>query len=121
MVMTHQKRGTMLTPKQIQIFAVFMNKPFKTHTYAEIKLFSHQKSNSLIQKAITAFVTNNLIHKAKIGNIACYKLNLKNNTVFSYFHILIQEQLSALAKKSIQLIEEELQSTPFISAVIFGY
>ena len=109
----------MLTPKQIKIFEAFLRKPYKELTYKEIKEFSKKKSNSNIQKAVSKFLSDELISKKEVGNMLLYKLNLEN-TVFSYFDILIKENLSSLVKKSLRIIKEELVETEFISIVLFG-
>ena len=83
----------MLTPKQIKIFEAFLRKPYKELTYKEIKDYSREKSNSIIQKATVKFLVENLIKKRDVGNIILYSLNLENSTVFSYFDILIKEKI----------------------------
>lgn len=110
----------MLTPKQIKIFEAFMRKPFKEFTYREIKEFSKEKSNSIIQKAISKFLEENLINRKKLGNMVLYKLKMKNDTVFSYFDILLKESLSNPVKKTLEKIKEELGNTEFISIILFG-
>ena len=110
----------MLTPKQIKIFEAFLRKPYKELTYKEIKDYSKEKSNSIIQKATVKFLVENLIKKRDVGNIILYSLNLENSTVFSYFDILIKEKISNLVKSSLKIIREELSNTEFISLVIFG-
>jgi predicted nucleotidyltransferase len=109
----------MLTPKKIKIFEVFMRKPYKEFTYKEIKEFSKENSNSIIQKAISAFLKENLIEKNNIGNIILYKANLRNSTVFSYFDIIIKENIPESVKKTIEQIKQELE-VKFLSIVVFG-
>lgn len=110
----------MLTPKQIKIFEAFLRKPFKELTYKEIKDYSKEKSNSIIQKAIIKFLAEDLVKKREVGNIILYAINLDNSTVFSYFDIIIKEKLQTLVKNSLKIIREELSNTEFISLVIFG-
>ena len=110
----------MLTPKQIKIFEAFLRRPYKELTYKEIKEYAKEKSNSIIQKAIAKFLAEELINKKEVGNIILYKVNFENNTVFSYFDILIKEKISALAKNSLRIVREELSGIEFISIVIFG-
>ncbi|MBS3138292.1 nucleotidyltransferase domain-containing protein [Candidatus Woesearchaeota archaeon] len=110
----------MLTPKQIKIFEAFLRKPYKELTYKEIKDYSREKSNSIIQKATVKFLVENLIKKRDVGNIILYSLNLENSTVFSYFDILIKEKTSNLVKSSLKIIREELSNIEFLSFVIFG-
>ena len=110
----------MLTPKQIKIFEAFLRKPYKELTYREIKDYSKEKSNSIIQKAIVKFLAEELIKKREVGNIILYMLDLENSAVFSYFDILIKEKLSNLVKSSLRIIKEELSDVEFISLVIFG-
>ncbi len=115
-----EKRYYMLTPKQIKIFEAFLRKPYCELTYKEIKEYSKEKSNSVIQNAIARFLTEGLVKKREIGNILLYAVNFKNSTVFSYFDILIAEKLSNLVKSSLNIIREELSNTEFLSLVIFG-
>ena len=110
----------MLTPKQIKIIEAFLRKPYKELTYKEIKDYSKEKSNSIIQKAIAKFLAEELVRKRELGNILLYSLNLENNTVFSYFDILIKEKVSSLVKSTLRIIREELSTLEFISIVIFG-
>lgn len=97
-----------------------MRKPYKEYTYKEIKEFSKEKSNSIIQKAISKFLEDNLIDRRKVSNIIFYKLKIENSTVFSYFDILLKERLPNPVKKSLEKIKEELGNTEFISIVMFG-
>ena len=110
----------MLTPKQIKIFEAFLRKPHKELTYKEIKDYSKEKSNSIIQRATVKFLVEGLIKKRKVGNIILYSLNLENSTVFSYFDILIKEKIPNLVKSSLKITREELSNTEFMSLVIFG-
>src|SRR3990167_6285944 len=110
----------MLTPKQIKIFEAFLRKPYKELTYKEIKDYSKEKSNSIIQKALVKYLAEELVVKREVGNIILYSLNLNNNTVFSYFDILIKEKLSNLVNSSLKIIRNELSNTLFLSFVIFG-
>ncbi len=110
----------MLTPKQIKIFEAFLRKPYQELTYKEIKEYSKEKSNSIIQNAVVKFLAENLVKKREVGNILLYLLNLENSTVFSYFDILIKEKTPHLVKGSLKIIREELSDTEFISLVIFG-
>ena len=97
-----------------------MRRPYKELTYKEIKEYSKEKSNSIIQKAIAKFLAEELVKKRDVGNIILYSTNLKNSNVLSYFDILIKEKLPSLVKKTINIIQEELQEIEFISIVIFG-
>ena len=110
----------MLTPKQIRIFEAFLRRPYKELTYRDIKEFSRERSNSLIQKAIAAFLTEKLVRKRKIGNIFLYRVDLVNSTVFSYFDLLLNERLAHLIKEDINIIKEEIFGLDFVSIVIFG-
>lgn len=110
----------MLTPKQIRIFEAFLRKPFKEMTYKEIKEHSKEKSNSIIQKAISKFLAEELVKKKKVGNIILYTADLQNTNVFAYFDILIKDKTAAIVKNSLRIIREELSGTEFLSIVIFG-
>ena len=110
----------MLTPKQIKLFEAFLRKPYQELTYKEIKDYSKEKSNSIIQKAIAKFLEEDLVIKREVGNIILYALNLGNSTVFSYFNILIKEKSPKLVKNSLKIIKEEITNINFVSIVIFG-
>ncbi len=110
----------MLTPKQTRIFGAFLRRPYQELTYKEIKEYSNEKSNSIIQKAIVDFLREELVKKRELGNIILYRANLENGAVLSYFNILIKEKISNLVKSSLMIIKEELSDIEFISLVIFG-
>ena len=110
----------MLTPKQIRIFGAFLKQPYAEKTYREIKEFSKEKSNSVIQKAIAKFLSEGLVAKRKVGNIFLHAINLENTPVFSYFDILAKEQLPHLAKLCLRQIVKEISSVSFVSIVVFG-
>lgn len=110
----------MLTPKQIRIFEAFLRMPFKEWTYKEIKEYSKEKSNSIIQKAIVKFLDEKLIIKREVGNVFLYSVNLENSNVFAYFDILIKEKLSQIVQKSLDVVREELSGIEFLSIVVFG-
>jgi predicted nucleotidyltransferase len=109
----------MLSPKQIKIFEAFLRKPYRALTYREIKEYSREKSNSVIQNAIKRFIDEELVRKRLVGNIILYKLVLENAVVFSYFEILIKEKLSQPVRKTIKTVKEEFD-VDFLSIVIFG-
>ncbi|MBS3074768.1 nucleotidyltransferase domain-containing protein [Candidatus Pacearchaeota archaeon] len=110
----------MLTPKQIKIFEAFLRNPYQELTYKEIKDYSKEKSNSIIQIAVVKFLAEDLVKKREVGNIILYALNIDNSAVFSYFDIIIKEKISNLVKKSLNIIREELSNIDFVSIVIFG-
>jgi predicted nucleotidyltransferase len=110
----------MLSPKQIKIFEAFLKTPYKALTFKDIKEYSHGNSNSVIQNSISKFLSDELVKRESVGNILLYSLNLGNSAVFSYFDILIRDNLSVTLKKTLRIIEEELSSEKFISIVLFG-
>jgi hypothetical protein len=57
-----------------------------------LKEFSKAKSNSIIQKALIKFLSEDLVKKRDVGNIILYSVNLDNSAVFAYFDILIKER-----------------------------
>ena len=110
----------MLTPNQIEVFDAFLRRPYKELTYKEVKEYSKQNSNSVVQNAIAAFLTNGLVTKKEVGNVLVYSLNLENTTIFSYGDILLKEKFSTPVKITLRRIMQELSDVPFISIVIFG-
>jgi predicted nucleotidyltransferase len=99
---------------------VFLRKPYKEVTYKEIKEFSREKSNSIIQTALIKFLSDELVMKRGVGNINLYSINFENSSVFAYFDILIKEKTPKLLRASLKIIREELSNVEFISIVIFG-
>ena len=111
----------MLTKKQIKLFGLFTKSPFKEYSFKELKELSKEKSISLIQNSIKAFMKENLLKERKIGTSKLYLINHDNKMVYSYFDILITESLARDVKYSISLLQEELEKhTPFYSLAIFG-
>src|SRR3989344_881213 len=82
----------MLTPKQIKIFEAFLRNPYQELTYKEIKDYSKEKSNSIIQIAVVKFLAEDLVKKREVGNIILYALNIDNSAVFSYFDRTIKHR-----------------------------
>jgi predicted nucleotidyltransferase len=110
----------MLTPKQIKIFEAFLRMPYKELAYREIKEYSKKKSNSLIQKALSKFLAEDIVKKRNVGNIILYRINFENSLVYSYFNVLITEKLPPLVRSSLRVIREELSGIQFASISIFG-
>ena len=46
----------MLTTKQLKIFEIFIGNTFREYSYKEIKQYSKENSNSVIQNAIKNFL-----------------------------------------------------------------
>lgn len=110
----------MLTPKQIKIFGAFLQTPFKEVSYKELKEYSKEKSNSLIQKAIYNFISEGIVKKRTVGNMILYSVNFENELSFSYFAIIAYEMLPFQAKKSLEIVKQELGKIYFASIAIFG-
>jgi len=111
----------MLTKKQIKIFNLFAREPFKEHTFKELRELSKEKSTSLIQIAIKAFLKEELIKAREIGTSKLYKINHENNRVYPYFEIFITENLPKSVKYTLEIIQEIIEKhTSFYSIVIFG-
>jgi len=111
----------MLTKKQLRILNTFQKNEFKEITWKQVKELSKEKSSSVIQDAIKAFLTEELITEKKIGTSKLYTINHKNNKVYAYFETYNKENLSKQVLKSIKELEDSLDKhTPFYSIVIFG-
>lgn len=105
---------SMLTRQQQKIFEIFRLKSFEELTFQQIKEFTKVTSNSNIQQALQQFQKDNLITKRKIGNIILYKLNLRNDDIFTHAH-----DLPVIARLSLQEIFESIND-PFYSLIVFG-
>jgi len=111
----------MLTKKQLKIFSIFQKNKFKELTWKQVKELSKEKSSSVIQDAIKAFLTEDLITERKIGTSKLYAVNHKNNKVYTYFETYNRENLPKQVLKSIKELEDSLDKhTFFYSIVIFG-
>jgi len=111
----------MLTKKQLRILNTFQKNEFKEITWKQVKELSKEKSSSVIQDAIKAFLTEELIKEEKIGTSKLYAVNHKNNKIYTYFETYNKENLPKQVLKSIKELEDSLDKhTPFYSIVIFG-
>ena len=111
----------MLTKKQLGILNIFQKNEFKKLTWKRVKELSKEKSSSVIQDAIKAFLSEELINEEKIGTSKIYTINHKNNKVYTYFETYNKESLPKQVLKSVKELEDSLDKhTPFYSIVIFG-
>ncbi|HLC86706.1 MAG TPA: nucleotidyltransferase domain-containing protein [Candidatus Nanoarchaeia archaeon] len=111
----------MLTKKQIKIFNLLQKNVFKEYTYKEIKGLSKEKSNSVIQNAVMAFLKEELIIEKTIGTSKLYSINYKNEKFYLYFEIFNKEILPKQAIKTINELKNTLDKhTLFYSIIIFG-
>ena len=111
----------MLTKKQLRILNIFQKNEFKKLTWKRVKELSKEKSSSVIQDAIKAFLSEELINEEKIGTSKIYTINHKNNKVYTYFETYNKESLPKQVLKSVKELEDSLDKhTPFYSIVIFG-
>ena len=98
-----------------------MKNIFKEYTFNEIKKYSKEKSNSLLQNAIKAFIKEDILKERKINNSKLYYINHDNKLVYYYFNLLTQKFLLSQVKKVISILENELNKhTFFYSIAIFG-
>ena len=110
----------MLTPKQVRIFGAFLAKPFGELTYRQVKEFSKEKSNSVIQNSISRFAEDGLIRRDKVGNVIIHSTELENPDTTYYFGILASERLPKTARLCLRTIRREIQPLSFASVVVFG-
>jgi len=111
----------MLTKKQLKIFHIFTRNIFQEYSFKEIKIWSKDKSNSVLQNAIKKFLDENLISEKKIGTSKLYKINHDNDKVYDYLDISINETIPKIVKRSLYIVKNELDKYLFFySLVIFG-
>ncbi len=111
----------MLTSKQLQIFSVFIQNPFREYSFGEIKQYSGEKSNSVTQNAIKRFLCEKLVTERKIGTSKLYTINHENEAVYHYFELVLQEKLPEPVKRSVLILKSEIEKyTIFYSIVVFG-
>lgn len=111
----------MITEKQLKIFSTFSQNIFKEYSFKEIKEYSNEKSNSLIQNAIKKFKEEELITEKKIGTSKLYNLNRTNNKIYDYISIFNKEQISKKVNLSLKEIQKNLDEINLnYSLIIFG-
>jgi len=114
-------RYKMITKKQLKIFGLFGKNTFKEYTFKELKELSKEKSNSILQNAISEFLKEELIIERKIGTSKLYKINHENNKVHDYLKIYNQEKMTKVIRNDIKLIKEAInKEEQFYALVIFG-
>ena len=111
----------MLTKKQLQLFNIFQKNKFNELSFKELKRLSKEKSNSLIQNAISSFLKERLITEKIIGTSKLYTINHENKKAYLYFEIINHENLPKEILKSVKALEDSLDKhTFFYSIIIFG-
>lgn len=111
----------MLTNRQASILKAFIHNTFKEYTFKELKNSSGSNSNSLLQQAIKKFLKEKLINERRINNTKVYTINHENEDIYDYIELINNENLSPLTKKSIKIIEQELNKSIIChSIIIFG-
>ncbi|GBE19817.1 nucleotidyltransferase domain protein [archaeon BMS3Abin17] len=111
----------MLTKKQFKVLNIFQKNSFREYSFKEIKELSKEKSNSIIQNSIKAFLNEELITERKIGTSKLYRINHKNGKAYVYFDIFNRENLPKHVLDTIRVLEESLNKhTFFYSIAIFG-
>jgi predicted nucleotidyltransferase len=108
----------MLTQKQLKLFSPFAQNIFREYSYKELK--ADERSNNALQLAIKKFKQEGLITERKVGTSRLYRMT-GSERAYSYIALLNQERLPALAQRSINILQEEIEKqTPFYALVIFG-
>ena len=111
----------MLTKKQLKILNIFQKNEFKELTWKQVKEFSNEKSSSVIQSSIKAFLSEELITERVIGTSKLYAVNHNNSKIHTYFETCNKESLPKQVLKSVKELENSLDKhTVFYSIVIFG-
>jgi predicted nucleotidyltransferase len=111
----------MLTKKQLKIFSIFQKNTYKEYTYKEIKGLAEEKSNSVVQNSIKAFLKEDLIKERAIGTSKLYLINHENEKSYLYFEAYNKENLPKIVLKALKELKNELdRQTSFYSVVIFG-
>ena len=121
LVSLYLELSNMITIKQREIFFIFAKNIFKKYTFKELKAFTNENSNSVIQDSIKKFKENNLINEESIANLKLYSLNTSNEQCFNILQEKLHENLDHLALKSINLLKKNIEDVEFFySIIIFG-
>jgi len=111
----------MLTSKQLKIFGLFIKNPFGEITFKDIKEYSGEKSNSLVQNAIRRFINEELIKRRSIGTSKLYSLNHENSKIYSYLGLYGYDALPKTVIKSIMQVKGAVErEEQYYSIVVFG-
>jgi predicted nucleotidyltransferase len=111
----------MLTAKQLRIFGAFSQNAFNEVTFKQIKEFCNEKSNSLIQNAISQFLLEDLISQRTIGTSKLYRLNHENPKSHYYIGLYALESLPNEAVISLMHVKRAVErDEQFFSIAVFG-
>ena len=113
----------MLTKEQFNILSVFKKDIFASLTFKQIKHYSRQTSNNIVQIALKEFQKHNLITTKKIGDVTVYSLNFNNHLTLSCLNLINAFELSK-SKTPLKLMEtiqqRILKYTEFFILLVFG-
>lgn len=111
----------MITEKQLNIFWVFVKKPFAAYTLKQVKELAKEKSNNALSIAMKQFKAENLLNEQKVGKSSLYSLNLDNDLVYCYLALANYQSLGKLTHQTLRMIKKSVErSTQFYSIVVFG-
>ena len=114
------KIGKMLT-KEHKIIEVFIEEPWKSLTFNQVKKLSKNKSDSYVHKALKQFVKEGTLKQQKVGNNIIYSIN---DSIFALNTIGFISEYKAnkaayLPYKNIQKIINKIK-TSFYALIITG-
>jgi predicted nucleotidyltransferase len=111
----------MLTSKQLKLFGLFSKNPFNEITFKDLKEYSGEKSNSLVQNAIRRFIQEELIKQRSIGTSKLYSLNHDNPKIYYYLGLYSYDVLPKAAIKSVMQVKDAVEKEEqYYSIVVFG-
>jgi len=114
----------MLTKQQVRILGIFKADIFARLTFKQIKERSRQKSNNIVQIALKEFRKQDILEIQRVGDIATYFLNLKNNLTKSYLNLINDLEVQnnkKLPKKILSDIQNRIfRNTEFFILLVFG-
>ncbi|MFH0870171.1 MAG: nucleotidyltransferase domain-containing protein [archaeon] len=114
----------MLSKIELKILSVFRKDLFSRLTFKEIKQKSRQKSNSMVQRAISAFKKQSLIKTELFGDVTVYSLNLENSLTRAYLALCLEDDKGKVpedARKVLgKMVQQGLECTEFFILFLFG-
>ena len=111
----------MLTLKQIELFSLFIQDPYREYSFKEFRLFSKVKSTNFVQYSIKQFKQDDLVIEKKIGTSKLYSLNFNNEMIYTYLSFLNKDRLNENVLKILDDLKTQLEKYEFFySVVIFG-
>src|SRR3989338_1344943 len=110
--------------KEHQILGLFIEKPWKSSTFKEIKSYAKKKSQSYIFTILKKFSKQGILKERKAGNVVLYSFNIDSEKAITYASI-VAEHLGwgkkQLPHMEIERLMKRMPTSFFIMLVTGSY